>query len=254
MSRISQEPPQAPPLFNYTADTVKQLACSIIDTRRKLLDKIASTITRETATFENVVEAIARDYDYASIDTRVIYFYTKAATREELRDACRKADDELGDNEIDSSMREDVFQLIDVIHSRRGRLSLCPEDLRLIERMHKQSISDGLGIVPGPKRDRFKEIRARLDVLQAKYRKNLIEEKGCLWLEPHELEGVPEDIICTLEQADGEDNQKLRVTFKYPHLRPVLRHATDPDVRQRVWLANQNKVSRSNIERPYLIF
>ncbi|KAJ4147913.1 hypothetical protein LMH87_002409 [Akanthomyces muscarius] len=220
MSTVFQEPPQAPPLFNYTADTVNRLARSIVDTRRKLLDKIASTITRETATFENVVEAIARDYDYASINTRVIYFY---------------------DYEIDSSTREDVFQLIDAVHSKRGRLSLCPEDLRLIERMHKQSISDGLGIVPGPKRDHFKKIRARLDALQAKYKKNLVEEKGFIWLERHELDGVPEDVICTLEQANSEDSQKLRLTFKYPHLRPVLGHATDPDVRQRVWLANQNK-------------
>ncbi|KAJ3476736.1 hypothetical protein NLG97_g9029 [Lecanicillium saksenae] len=161
MSRIVQEPPQAPPPFQFHG-------------------RWSSTVTRETATFENVVEAIARDYDYASIDTRVIYFYTKAASKEEQRDACRKADDELDDYEIDSSMRED-------------------------------------------------------------YRKNHIEEKGFLWLERRELEGLPDDIICTLEQSDSEGNQKLRLTFKYPHLRPALRHVTDPNARRRVWLANQNK-------------
>lgn len=240
-----QSPPQAPPVFNYTTSSVKRLARSIISAKRHLLDRIASTITQEDATFTNVVEAIARNYDYTSIATRIIHFYPKVASDEELREACRKADDELDDFEIESSMREDIFQLITALHSKRHNLELGSEDLRLIERMHKKGIADGLGVPIGPQRDRFKEIRARLDVIQANYRKNLNEEKSFMWLKRQELSGVSQDVLCTLEEGIGENEDKLRLTFKYPHVRPVLRYATDAETRKRVWLFNQNKVRAS---------
>jgi metallopeptidase MepB len=248
-----QRPPQPPPVFDYTIDSVQALAKSIISKKRSLFDKISATVTPETATFENVVEAIAREYDYASISTTMIYFYPKVASDPDLREACRRAEDEVDEYDIESSMREDIFKLVDVLHEKRDSLGLGREDLRLVKRMHKAYISDGLGLPAGPVRTRFTEIRKRLGTLQAEYRKNLSEENGCVWLTRVELEGVPHDVVSTLQEgvdcssSSSTTERKLRLTFKYPYLRPTLQYAADPDVRKRVWMANQNKVRYYNI-------
>ncbi len=235
-------PPQAPPVFNYTSSSVHELAQSIIAKSHSLLENISTTITEETATFENVVEAIARNYDYASVDTRIIHFYPKVSSNKELREACRKADDELDKYDIESSMREDIFKLIDGLHDKRDVLEIGPESLRLLKRMHRQCILEGLGLPDGCSRSRLKDIRQRLDTIRSEYRKNLGEEGGCVWLTRDELAGVPADVVSTLEDGAGSNQGKLRLTLKYPHVRPTLQYATSPDVRKLVWIANENKV------------
>jgi Zn-dependent oligopeptidase len=57
------------------------------------------------------------------------------------------------------------------------------------------------------------------------------------------LEGVPDDVLETLEKGTGDNDGKLRFTFKYPDLFPTLKFALDSETRQKVFIENENKVS-----------
>lgn len=45
------------------------------------------------------------------------------------------------------------------------------------------------------------------------------------------------------EKGTGENEGKLRFTFKYPDLFPTLKFALDAETRQKVFIENENKVS-----------
>lgn len=237
-----RNPPQAPPVFTSTKDSILDDVNSIIEEQRGLLGKIASSFTPETATFKGVVEAIARANDQASRKDRVLTFYQKICPDSKLRKASNGAKKALQEFSTECIMRQDIFRLVNALHRKIASLGLNPESLRLLEKAHKGYISNGLGIPLGPQRDRFREINARLISLSIKFNKNLNEEHGCLWLTPKELQGIPKDVVSNLDKGSSENEGKLRLTFKYPQLYPTLKYATNPETRKRLIVANENKV------------
>jgi metallopeptidase MepB len=235
-----QKPPQAPPLFTATPKSLVDDAKKICDNTRSLLDKIAAEVTPETATFENVVLPMAEDENKSSLETRVIGFYQAVSGDSKLRDASSKAEEIMDEFAIEASMREDIFKLVDAAFKKGEKLD--KESQRLLEKERKSYITNGLGIPAGPKRDRFKEIKKRLSSIQIEFQKNLNEENGGIWFTRKELEGVPEDVLEGFEKGTGENEGKLRFTFKYPDLFPTLKFALNAKTREMVFIENENKV------------
>lgn len=236
-------PPQPLPVFVDTKESIFEDIKSIHDRQRALLDRIASSFTPDTATFKGVVEAIARDSDQASLRTRVLSLYQKVSSDSKLRESSTMVQQAMANFYNESIMRQDIFILIDALYQKRNSLKLSRESLRLLELTHHNYILHGLGIPAGPQRDRLKDIKKRVSGLQAEFNRNLNEENCCIWFTPEELEGVPNNIISNLNKGSGNNEGKLRLTFKYPELYPTLKYAVNPETRKRLTIANENKVS-----------
>jgi metallopeptidase MepB len=206
------------------------------------LDKIVEDVTPETATFENVILPMAEDESRAALQIRVISFYQAVSGDQALRDASTEAEKYMDDFNIEASMREDIFKLVEAAYKKGDKLD--PESQRLLEKERKSYITNGLGIPAGPQRDRFKEIKKRLSQISTDFQKTLNEENGGIWFTKAQLEGVPEDVLNAFEKGTGDNEGKLRFTFKYPDLFPTLKFALDSDVRQKVFIENENKVSQ----------
>lgn len=140
----------------------------------------------------------------------------------ELRDASSKAQEMMDEFNIEASIREDIFALVQAAWEifQKGESGLDAESLRLLEKTRKSYIQNGLEIEKGPKRDRFKEVKKRLSQLSIEFQKNLNEENGGIWFMKKELEGVPEDVLGGLESGTGENEGMLKLSFKYPDLFP----------------------------------
>jgi metallopeptidase MepB len=236
-----QKPPQAPPSFIATSASLVEDAKSLCGNTRTLLDKIAAELTPETATFANVVLPMAEDENKAGLQNRIIGFYQAVSGDPALRDASSKAEEIMDEFSIEASMREDIFKLVNAAFEKKEKLD--PESQRLLERERKSYITNGLGIPAGPQRERYKEIRKRLSQIQIEFQKNLNEENGGIWFTKNELEGVPSDVVEGFEKGTGDNEGKVRFTFKYPDLFPTLKFALDPEVRKKVFIENENKVS-----------
>lgn len=238
-------PPQAPPLFTATKTSLLEDAKKICDGTRNLLDSLAKDVKTEQATFENVLLPMAQDEDKSGLESRIIGFYQAVSTDSDLRDASSKAEEIMDEFNIETSMREDIYALVEAAwqKAQKGGDGLDGESVRLLEKERKSYIRNGLGIEKGPKRDRFKEIKKRLSQIQIEFQKNLNEENGGIWFTKKELEGVPKDVLSTFEEGTGDNEGKLRFTFKYPDLFPTLKFATDSETRQKIFIENENKVS-----------
>lgn len=206
-----------------------------------MLDKISKEITPETATFANVVLPIAEDENNVSLESRIIGFYQAVSTKSELRDASSKAEEIMEEYSIEDGMREDIFKLVDAVYQKGEDLD--PESKRLLEKQRKSYIRNGLGIPEGEKRDRFKDIKKRLSMIQIEFQKTLNEENGGIWFVPEELDGVPEDVMSGLEKGSGENEGKVKLSFKYPDLFPTLKFAKNAEARKKVFIDNENKVT-----------
>ncbi|KAF2124916.1 thimet oligopeptidase [Dothidotthia symphoricarpi CBS 119687] len=229
-------PPQLPPKFTATTQSLLDDTKKIIEQSRKVQDDI---VKADKATFADVMLPIAQDDNKMSLETHIIGFYNAVSTNKALRDASSEAEQLLDDFGIESSMREDVFKLVDQVLKKKEQLD--PESQRLLEKDHKGFIRNGLSLPAGEKRDRFKAIKQRLSQISIAFSKNLNEENSGLWFTPEELDGVPEDVTSGLKKGDGENEGKLWLTFKYPDLFPTLKYATNAETRKKVYISNENK-------------
>ncbi|EXJ90594.1 thimet oligopeptidase [Capronia coronata CBS 617.96] len=234
-----RKPPQAPPSFTATPDSVVEDTKKLLASSKKITDDIVASIRAKDANFHNVLLPMAHDENQQSLKTHILGFYQSVSTDQALRDASTEAEKLMDDFSIEAAMREDVFQLVDAALKRGDKLDA--ESQRLLEKEHKSYVRNGLNIPAGPKRDRFKEIKKRLSQLSIAFSKNLNEEKGGLWFTAEELDGVPEDVISLLKKEDG----KYWLTFKYPDLFPTLKYATNTATRQKVFVANENKCNQN---------
>lgn len=267
-------PPQPPPLFTGTKDSIVADSKSLCDRTRSLLDSLVANIkpaeNPASATFDAVLRPQIEDENESSLSARILCFYQYVSADSALRDASTEADKIMDEFGIECSMREDVFRLVDAVYSNSGLAASLEKDknrlidealaksagledvesARLLERERKSYIRNGLGLPEGPKRDRFKEIKKRLSQIQIAFQKNLNEENGGLWFTKEELDGVPQDVLDTLEKGTGDNEGKLRLSFKYPDLFPTLKFAKNPETRRKVFIENENKVCVQLIPKP----
>jgi metallopeptidase MepB len=245
-----KKPPQAPPLFTHTPESLLKDTERILGKSKALQDQIVKDVSAEEATFNTVLLPSAHDENNMSLETHIIGFYQAVSTNPELRDASTEAEKKMDDFSIESAMREDVYRLVDAVYKKqKDDKTLDPESRRLLEKEIKGYTKMGLGIPAGPQRDRFKEIKKRLSELSITFQKNLNEEKGGLWFTPEELKGVPADVIDGLKKGEaGTENEgKLFLTFKYPDLFPTQKYCKVAETRHKVFIGNENKCNE-NVE------
>lgn len=215
----------------------------LVDKSRSIQDKIVAEVKDKDASFKNIMLPMAYDENTMALEAHIIGFYQAVSTNQSLRDASTEAERLLDDFSIESSMREDVYNVVEAAFHKGEKLD--PESQRLLEKERKNYIRNGLGIPAGPKRDRFKEIKKRLSEISIVFQKNLNEENQGLWFTPEELSGVPQDVLAGFAEGEGEHSGKVKMTFKYPDLFPVSKYATNPATRKKIFIANENKLNQN---------
>ena len=236
-----QKPPQAPPVWTATPKSIIDDTKRLIERSRDVQDKVVADVKESKANFGDVILPQAYDNNAMGLESHIIGFYQSVSTDQALRDASTEAEQLFDDFSIESSMREDVYKLVEAAFQSKEKLD--PESQRLLEKERKGYIRNGLNIPVGEKRDRFKEIKKRLSQISIVFQKNLNEEKGALYFTKEDLDGVPEDLVNGLAKGEGEHEGKLKLTFKYPDLFPTLKYSKNAEVRQKVFIANENKIN-----------
>ncbi|KAF3920209.1 Saccharolysin [Arthrobotrys entomopaga] len=235
-------PPQKPPTFKHDAKTVLEDTNKLIEQSRALQDKLVRDIKPEDATFENVILPLAgdeNDFRYSSI----LSFYQSVSTNKELRDASGDAKKLISEFSIESSMREDVFKLVHAV-AQNMPTDLDPESKRLVERMDRDFIRNGL-LLDEEKREKYKEMSKELSNIRIAFQKNVNEENGGLWLTKEELHGLPQDTLNNLKTEERDGEQKYFLSWRYPDLFPALKYVTNVDIRKKILIGNETKVPQN---------
>ncbi|KAI1817930.1 peptidase family M3 [Poronia punctata] len=238
-----KNPPQAPPTFTGTKESIVEDAKALCESTRTLLDKLVADVPAEKSSFASVLVPMIDEENVSQLRSRILGFYQYVSADADLRNASTEAEKLMDDFSIECVMRDDVYALVEAAYQaqKTNEPNLDPESLRLLEKERKGYIRNGLGLPKGPQRDRFKEIKKRLSQISIQFTKTLNEEDGGLWFTKEELDGVPDDVLDGLEKGTAENTGKLKLSFKYPDLFPTLKFAKNPETRKKVFIANENK-------------
>lgn len=239
----NKKPPQPPPLFHDTGDSIKKKIKGHISNSKALTDRLVKELKPQDATFDKVMLPGELLGNEESLETEVLMFYQAVSESQELRDASTEAQKIAKDYSVEASMREDIFQLVKAVYEKKEKLD--PESAKLLDESYKDYIKMGLNLPEGSKRDRFKEIKLRLGSLETDFERNLAEEKGGVWFTPEELTGVPTDVTSSWEKGTGETEGKLKMNFAYPNLFPTFKYAQNAETRKTAYIANTNKLLKN---------
>ncbi|KAG5362880.1 Saccharolysin [Yarrowia sp. B02] len=236
-------PPQQPPSWKFTPAEVKKSAEDMAASFKKLDDQIGAIPVAE-ATYENTIVPQLELENATALPRNQLTFFQHVSADKELREASAEAEKILMDASVESTMRHDVFQRVETVHNQLDELkkTLDPEYIRAIEKMYKGYVRSGLGL-PEETRKKVEALNKRKGELAIKFANNLSNDTSFIAFTAEELEGVPKDVTDGFEKTE---EGKLKMTFQYPDLFPVLRSAKNADVRKRAFIGDQNRVKDLN--------
>lgn len=233
---LQKRHPNHHPCFR-NPDSLISRTQQLIACNKELIDRVVQNLSVDTAEFSNVLLPIQQAKGAMTLELYLIGFLRSVSRDPKIRSAAASAEKSFSDHKIESSMREDVFKLVNAAFNKCKHVNsaLDAESWYLLEKEHKASLRLGLSLAPA-KRDPLKEINKKLPELYLAFSKNLGEENGGIWLTQEELNGVPARDLEKLEAGEhGTANEgKLRVPFKYPNMTPIRKYCTVAETRKKV--------------------
>ncbi|WP_157156445.1 M3 family metallopeptidase [Diaminobutyricimonas sp. LJ205] len=138
-----------------------------------------------------------------------------------------------------------LYNRIETLYGRRGRMGLEAEAQYLVERYYTEFTLAGAGLTESEK-ETLRELNKRLSVLTTRFEKNLLADMNDLAVvieDVAELDGLtPGEISAAAEAANSRGLEgKYLVTLVLPTGHPHLSSLTYRDVRERIMLASRSR-------------
>lgn len=117
-------------------------------------------------------------------------------------------------------------------------------DAELVRLASGQFEDSGVAL-PGPKRERAKQILDKLTELDQQFNKNIRDAGVRVAFTEAELKGVPDSVWA---KAKRDEQGRILLGVDYPSYVPVMRSAESGETRRRMWLAKTNEGGQANLD------
>ena len=192
-------------------------------------------------TFSNTVESLDIAGGLLDDVSRVFGVLCASVTNDELQAIERDISPRLAAHSQQVYANAALFARLDAVYSVRETLSLTPEQLRLIERIHLDFVRAGAKF-DEDKKSSYKDIVTRLAELQTQFSQNVLgdETEFTIKMSLDDLAGCPSDLIAAARQASierGGAEGEYVITLSRSLVEPFLTFSTRRDLREKAWKA-----------------
>lgn len=208
---------------------------------RAEIDAIAAQA--EAPSFANTVAAFDASGRQLTRLEHLFYTLAASATSPALQAVQRGLAAPLAEHGSAVYMHQGLFARIDALFERRERLSLAPEQRRLLERLHLDFVRAGARLEPGA-RERYAAVMARLAALNTRFAQNVLGAESGYQLRlttAEELAGLPDFLRAAARQAAldrGLAQPGVHViTLSRSLIVPFLSFSARRDLREQAWRA-----------------
>ncbi|MEP6263030.1 MAG: M3 family metallopeptidase [Gillisia sp.] len=212
----------------------------------KEIDEIANN--PEPATFENTIEAMERAGKPLSRTFTYYGIWGSNLSSPEFRTLQAELAPKISEFSSRISQNKKLFERIKKVYDDSQEKPLPYDQQRVVHLIYENFALDGANLDEAAKK-RYAEINMELSKLYTKFSTNILadEENYVVFLEEHQLGGLPESFIKASAKAaeDRDMPGKYAITNTRSSMDPFLTYSNERELREKVW---NNYYSRGDNE------
>lgn len=212
------------------------------------IDAIANS--SEAPTFDNTIAALDYSGDLLRKVSSVFYNLYSADTNEGMDSIANEVSPLLSEHNDNIYLNEKLFARIKTLFDNRAKLGLTDEQIRLLEKYHRNFIRSGADLNPEQK-VRLRAINKELGLAQLTFGKNVLDETNSykkIVDKESDLAGLPESVRqAAAEEAKtaGEEGKWVFTTQKASFI-PVLQYGENRELRKELLMAYTTRANHDN--------
>lgn len=207
-----------------------------------LVDTIEKTLAEQT-TFENTVGALERGTTQYGSALYPIIFLKDVSPKKDVRASAEKCETRVRKFFVDLMVREKLYNALKAFKAKGQPISAV--EAKLLDEYLMDFERNGLGLPPD-QRKIFVEKKKELVTLEVEFSTTLNEWKDQIEVTREELAGLDDTFIAALKKTP---EGKFILTVAYPHYYPIMKSASNPDVRRRLEIKFARKGGEKNKQR-----
>ncbi len=221
---------------------IEHFVPAYIDAIAKHKEEINTIVNSTDApTFENTIEALEFSGKLLNQVNATFYNLNQSLTSDSMQQVAQEITPILTQHFDDIALNASLFQKVKAVYDQKDKLTLTPEQNRLLEVSYKNFERGGANL-DSVQQTRLREINGELATLYLKFGENILAETNNYKMiidNEADLAGLPEAVkqaAADAAKADSLDGKWIFTTHK-PSLLPFLTYAENRELRKKLHTA-----------------
>jgi len=212
------------------------------------IDSIANST--EAPTFANTIEKLEYSGELLKKVSSVFFNLYSCNTNDEMEKIVKEISPVLTEHSDNLYLNDKLFVRVKTLYENRSKLGLTEEQIRLLERYHRNFIRSGAALNPEQK-TKLRSINKELGLAQLEFGKNVLDETNAykkFVTKKADLAGLPESVLQAAAEGAkeaGKSGQWLFTTQKSSFI-PVLQYSENRELRKELLMAYTTRANHKN--------